>query len=117
MGDAVTWAAPSFFVLLFILVTLQQFAALRFYFANQGKTARRLLDVCDCSICLGCDGPGSIHVQVGVHAVMDRLLIPWLSPMKITMLSVLRETPDEIAVMEKVLEAYRRCASDMCQSK
>ncbi|CAE7435670.1 TSA 417 [Symbiodinium natans] len=107
MGDAVTWAAPSFFVLLFILVTLQQFAALRFYFANQGKTARRLLDVCDCSICLGCDGPGSIHVQVGVHAVMDRLLIPWLSPMKITMLSVLRETPDEIAVMEKVLEAYR----------
>ena len=49
-------------------------------------------------------------LQATAHALMERLLIPWLSPMKITMLSVLREIPEEIAVMEKVLEAYRSFA-------
>ena len=61
------------------------------------------------SLFRGC-GSNFGALQATAHALMERLLIPWLSPMKITMLSVLREIPEEIAVMEKVLEAYRSFA-------
>ncbi|CAE7767319.1 PTAC2 [Symbiodinium necroappetens] len=57
-----------------------------------------------------------LFTLAAVHAALDRLLIPWLSPVKITMLSVLRETPDEISVMESVLEAYRSFPQEEVES-
>eukprot|EP00439_Symbiodinium_sp_Y106_P051905 s1524_g6.t3 len=57
-----------------------------------------------------------LFTLAAVHAALDRLLIPWLSPVKITMLSVLRETADEISLMEKVLEAYRSFPQEEVES-
>ena len=44
--------------------------------------------------------------QVVVHALLQRAAA-WLSPKKVVMLSALRETSEEVRVMEDVLEAYR----------
>ena len=88
MGDGATWAAPTFFLLLFLLVTL-------------------LSKPC---IATASSAQASLIPEATLHAIVERLLIPMVSPMKIIMLSVLREMPEEVSVMEKVLEAYRTAA-------
>ena len=44
---------------------------------------------------------------VSTYVLLDRVIVPWVAPKKMLMLSVLRETAEEIGVMNDILETFR----------
>lgn len=47
------------------------------------------------------------HTKVSTYVLLDRVIVPWVAPKKMLMLSVLRETAEEIGVMNDILETFR----------
>ena len=115
--STVTWAAPVFFTLTFTLATRPDgcfLCALKFLSLGgrfTGSPISRSPIKTKNFLCL-------CQTKVSTYVLLDRVIVPWVAPKKMLMLSVLRETAEEIGVMNDILETFRTAtAGDLLEGQ